>query len=329
VTAPRPLRIGVVGLGDIATKAYLPVLAGRPDLDLTLMSRDPDRVARVRARFGVDRATTRLEELLDGGPDAAFVHASTDAHAELVTGLLDAGVPVLVDKPLAPSLAEAAQLVELAESRGLSLAVGFNRRHAPVYAALAGLPRSAVLVQKNRVDLPDEPRRVVFDDFIHVVDTLRFLLPPGEERVDVRCVVRDGLLRTVTLGLSAGEVTGVGVMNRVSGSNEEVVDVLGDGHKHRVLDLSTVERHSRGKVEVVRRGDWTPVPEQRGFTGLCDWFLGAVREGRVLSARDALRTHEICEQVVLAARAGQPPESDSAVAASGAWRARAGGSSSA
>jgi virulence factor len=331
VTAGRRLRIGVVGLGDIATKAYLPVLAARPDLDLTLMSRDPDRVARVSSRFGVGRSTTRLDDLLDGGLDAAFVHASTDAHAELVSRLLGAGVPVLVDKPLAPSLDGAARLVELAESRGLSLAVGFNRRHAPVYTALAELPRSVVLVQKHRVGLPDEPRRVVFDDVIHVVDTLRFLLPPGEERLDVRCVVRDGLLLTVTLGLSSGGVTGVGVMNRVSGSNEEVVEVLGEGHRHRVLDLATVERHRDGGVQVVRRGDWTPVPEQRGFTGLCGWFLDAVRDGRVLSARDALRTHEICEQLVLAAGAdagGQPAETGSGSAAAGR-RIRRGGSSSA
>src|SRR4051812_49804601 len=39
--------------------------------------------------------------------------------------------------------------------------------------------------------------------------------------------------RTVTLTLTSGEVTGIGVMNRVSGSNEEVVEVLGDGQKHR------------------------------------------------------------------------------------------------
>ena len=297
----RPLRIGVVGLGDIATKAYLPILVARPDLELTLMSRDPDRVARVSRRFGVARSTSRLDDLLDAGLDAAFVHASTGAHAELVSRLLGAGVPVLVDKPLAPSMAEATALVELAEARGLSLAVGFNRRHAPVYTALAELPRSVVLVQKNRVGPPDEPRRVVFDDFIHVVDTLRFLLPPGEERAGVRCVVRDGLLRTVTLELHSGGATGLGVMNRVSGSNEEVVEVLGDGHKHRVLDLATVERHQEGGVQVVRRGDWTPVPEQRGFAGLCDRFLAAVRDGAVLSARDALRTHELCEDVVRAA----------------------------
>jgi virulence factor len=42
----------------------------------------------------------------------------------------------------------------------------------------------------------------------------------------------------------------------------------------------------------------------RGFTAMCDAFLSAVRSEEVLSARDALRTHEICEQVVTAAETG-------------------------
>jgi virulence factor len=159
-------------------------------------------------------------------------------------------------------------------------------------------------MQKNRVGMPDVPRRLVFDDFIHVVDTLRFLMPPGVEQVDIHCSVADGLLRTVTLGLHVGDVTGLGVMHRVSGSNEEVLELLGEGHKHRVVDLAEVWRHDAGELEgvrLVRRGDWTPVPTQRGFTAMCADFLDAVHTGRIVSARDALRTHEICEDVVLAA----------------------------
>jgi virulence factor len=300
------LRVGVVGLGDIATMDYLPVLARRGDVDLTLMSRTPQRVTRVGREFGVGRTTTRLADLLDAGLDAAFVHASTEAHADLVAALLGAGVHVLVDKPLAPSLGEARRLVELAERRDRSLMVGFNRRYAPAYAGLTALPRSVVIVQKHRTGLPDEPRRVVFDDFVHVVDTLRFLLPGEERRVDIRCVVAEGLLRTVSIGLHTSAATGFGVMHRVSGAAEEVVEVLGDGHKHRVVDLALVERQTDGEVRLERRGDWTPVPEQRGFAAMCEAFLAAAREGRVLSARDALRTHEICEDVVRAAGSAQP-----------------------
>jgi virulence factor len=302
----EPLRVGVIGLGDIAQKAYLPVLAARADVTLALMSRDLDRLTRLGRQYGAPLCVTRLDDLLDSGIDVAFVHASTEAHFGLVERLLSAGIHLLVDKPLAPSFADARHLVDLADRQGRSLAVGFNRRFAPAYAPLARLDRSVVLMQKNRVGMPDEPRRLVFDDFIHVVDTLRFLMPPGEEQVDIRCSVADGLLRTVTLGLHVGNVTGLGVMHRVSGSNEEVLEVLGDGHKHRVVDLAEVWRHDAGEpeaVRLVRRGDWTPTPTQRGFTAMCAAFLDAVHAGRIVSARDALRTHEICEDIVLAAEA--------------------------
>ena len=310
------LRVGVVGLGDIAQKAYLPVLAARGDVNLTLMSRDPDRLARVGRQYGGRATVSRLDQLIEKGIDVAFVHASTLAHVELVDRLLCAGIHVFVDKPLAPNYQEARYLVDLADRRGLSLAVGFNRRFAPAYTALAELSRSVVLIQKNRVGAPDAPRRLVFDDFIHVVDTLRFLMPPGEDHIDIRCSVADGLLRTVTLGISAGSATGLGVMHRVSGSNEEVVEVLGDGHKHRVVNLAEVWKHESAEpegVRMIRRADWTPVQTQRGFTAMCGAFLDAVLAGRAVSARDALRTHELCEDVVLAADAAIEGSSPSKV----------------
>jgi virulence factor len=299
-----PLRVGVVGLGDIARKAYLPVLTARDDVELSLMTRDPGRLADVARRYGIVRRTTRVEDFLDGTLDAAFVHASTAAHVGLVEQLLHAGVPVLVDKPLAPDLASSTRLVELAEQRGLSLAVGFNRRFCPAHVALAREPASVVIVQKHRSGLPGEPRQFVFDDFIHVVDTVRFLLPAGEEKVSVWCTTRDGLLATVSIALRVGASTGLGVMHRVGGAAEEVVEVLGPGYQHRVVDLAEEWRSdASGGLRLVRRDSWTDVPTVRGFTAMVDAFLSSVRANEVISARDALRTHEICEQVVQDAEA--------------------------
>jgi virulence factor len=298
----RPLRVGVVGLGDIAQKAYLPVLSARDDVELTLMTRDPERLLDLADRYGVTRRTTRFDDLLDGTLDAAFVHAATAAHAELVGGLLAAGVPVLVDKPLAPELASCTRLVELAEERGVSLAVGFNRRFCPAHVALTRAPVSVALVQKHRSGPPEEPRRFVFDDFIHVVDTVRFLMPAGKEEVSVWCTAQDGLLATATVALRVGTSTGLGVMHRVGGAAEEVVEVLGPGYQHRVVDLAEQWRaDGAGGLRLLRRDSWTDVPTVRGFTAMVETFLSAVRAGEVLSARDALRTHEICEQVVEAA----------------------------
>ncbi|MCZ9339175.1 Gfo/Idh/MocA family oxidoreductase, partial [Streptomyces sp. TRM76130] len=129
--------------------------------------------------------------------DAAFVHAPTDVHPEIVSRLLQAGVPTYVDKPLAYELADAERLVALAENRGTGLAVGFNRRHAPAYTQCAEHPRELILLQKNRIGLPEEPRTMILDDFIHVVDTLRFLVPGPVDDVTVRARVRDGLLHHV------------------------------------------------------------------------------------------------------------------------------------
>ncbi|MFJ4868102.1 Gfo/Idh/MocA family protein [Streptomyces sp. NPDC088757] len=293
------MKVGCIGLGDIAQKAYLPVLATLPGVELHLQTRTPATVERVAdtLHLPADRRHTTLDGLLSAGLDAAFVHASTAAHAEIAERLVEAGVPTYVDKPLAYEYADSERIVELAEKRAVSLAVGFNRRFAPSYAQCLDHPRDLILLQKNRIGLPEDPRTLVLDDFVHVVDTLRFLLPGEVEHVDVRARVRDGLMHHVVLQLSGDGFTAIGMMNRMNGSTEEILEVSGQDTKRQVLNLSDVVDH-KGQPTVRRRGDWVPVARQRGIEQVVLAFLDAVREGRVLSARDALLTHELCERVV-------------------------------
>ncbi|MGW1270838.1 Gfo/Idh/MocA family protein [Streptomyces sp. NPDC002491] len=295
------MKVGCIGLGDIAQKAYLPVLAAAPGIELHLQTRTRatlDRVADVH-RVPDEQRHRDLDALLAAGPDAAFVHAPTAAHPEIVARLLEAGVPTYVDKPLAYELADSERLVELAEEHGTSLAVGFNRRFAPGYAQCADHPRELILMQKNRIGLPEDPRAMVLDDFIHVVDTLRFLVPGPVDDVTVRARVEDGLLHHVVLQLAGEGFTALGVMNRLSGSNEEILEVSGQDTKRQVVNLAEVVDH-KGQPTVRRRGDWVPVARQRGIEQAVFAFLDAVRAGRTLSARDALATHELCERVVRA-----------------------------
>jgi len=244
-----------------------------------------------------DRRHTELDGLLAQDLDAAFVHAPTAAHPEIITRLLETGVPTYVDKPLAYRLADSERLVRLAENRNVSLAVGFNRRNAPGYVACFDHPRDLILMQKNRVGLPEEPRKMILDDFIHVVDTLRFLVPGTVKDVTVRARVEGGLLHHVVLQLSGDGFTALGVMNHVSGSAEEILDVSGRDSKRQVLNLAEIIDH-KGEPTVRRRGDWVPVARQRGIEQVALAFLDAVRAGKVLSARDALATHEMCERVL-------------------------------
>ncbi|GAA0849222.1 Gfo/Idh/MocA family protein [Streptosporangium amethystogenes subsp. fukuiense] len=294
------MKIAVIGLGDIAQKAYLPVLGATPGLDLHLCTRDRATLDRLGDAYRVERRLSSVDEVLGAGVEAAFVHVATEAHRGVVEPLLRAGVHVYLDKPIAYTLAEAERLVRLARESERSLLVGFNRRRAPSYAALRDLPRDLVVMQKHRARLPDNPRTVVYDDFIHVVDTLRFLVPGEVEHTVVRTRVREGLLEHVTLELSGDGFTAFGIMNRVGGLAEESVEVMGGGAKRRVVNMADVTDHT-GAETLTRRGDWTPVSRQRGIEQVCLEFLDAVRSGGVLDAGDALATHAICEDIVTAA----------------------------
>ncbi|MFI6847908.1 Gfo/Idh/MocA family protein [Kitasatospora sp. NPDC050467] len=293
------MPVGVIGLGDIAQKAYLPVLAALPGLDLRLMTRDRAKLDRIGDAHRIDpgKRFTDLGELIAGGIRAAFVHAATDQHVPIVEQLLTAGVDVYVDKPLDYTLDGSRRLVDLADRAGRSLMVGFNRRHAPGYVQALERPRDLIVLQKNREGLPEAARPMVFDDFIHVVDVLRFLVPGEVEHVDVRSRVRDGLVEHLVLTLAGEGFTALGIMNRVSGSTEEILQVSGGDSKREVHNLAEVIDH-RGQPTIRRRGDWVPVARQRGIEQVVLTFLDAVRTGKTLDARDALRTHELCELIV-------------------------------
>ncbi|WP_305068046.1 Gfo/Idh/MocA family protein [Kitasatospora sp. A2-31] len=299
------MPVGVIGLGDIAQKAYLPVVAALPGLDLRLMTRDRTKLDRIgdAYRIGAGERFTDLGELIGSGIRAAFVHAATEQHVPIVEQLLTAGVHVYVDKPLDYTIDGARRLVDLADRSGRSLVVGFNRRHSPGYLLAKERPRDLIVLQKNREGLPEAARSLVYDDFIHVVDTLRFLVPGEIEQVDVRSRVRDGLVEHLVLTLGGEGFTALGIMNRVSGSAEEVLEVSGGDSKREVRNLAEVIDH-RGQPTFRRRGDWVSVARQRGIEQVVLAFLDAVRGGRVLDAHDALRTHELCELIVERIEAG-------------------------
>ncbi|MGN9837933.1 Gfo/Idh/MocA family protein [Nonomuraea sp. H19] len=291
------MKTAMIGLGDIAEKAYLPVLAAQPALDLHLCTRNSARLDRLGDAYRIARRFTSVDEVIKAGVEAAFVHAATDAHPEIVESLLTAGIHVYVDKPIAYTLQESERLVRLAKTEDRSLMVGFNRRHAPGYAALAALPRHLVLMEKNRDNHPDTPRRAIFDDFIHVADTLRFLAPGAVTGTTIRTRVKDGLIEHIVLELSGDGFTAIGVMNRVSGASEESCEVMGDGVKRRVVNLGDVIDYRGGEV-LTRRPDWVPVARQRGIEQLCLEFLTAVGQGRRIDADDALASHALCEEIV-------------------------------
>lgn len=298
----RRLRVALIGLGDIATKAYLPVLAADPGIEPVFVTRDPARRQALRRAWRAPEAYASVQAaLIDGsGLDAAFVHAATEAHPGIALTLIQAGVPTFVDKPLALSVAEARSVVEAARSARVSLAVCFNRRYAPAYAEVAAWPGlDTVVLTKNRFGLPDDPRLVVFDDYVHVVDTLRFLVAPEPDHVEV--VARRGPGRTlgrVAITVRQGSRIGVGVMDRDSGQTVEVLEAMAPHRSRRVTDLVDVVDRGEGQAHHRQPDNWASVSLQRGFVAMIDALLESVRAGEVLDGGDALASHELCEVVL-------------------------------
>jgi virulence factor len=291
------MRVLVTGLGDIAHKAYLPVLSMLPDVELHLATRNRRVLDQAGCIFRVAGLHSSVDDALRTGPfDAAFVHAATDAHPALVRTLLEQRIATSVDKPLAANLAEVERLITLAERQRTLLTVGFNRRFAPSHVALKGVEADLIVMEKHRHQQPDAPRRVIFDDFIHVVDTLLFLAPGPVRRHSIETRVDQGMLLSVSLMLAGDGFTAIGTMHRDSGLNEERLDVIGSGVRRSVLNLAE-EIHMEGRECRQRRGDWTTVGKQRGFEAMCLDFLAGVTERRVTNSDAILATHRLCETI--------------------------------
>ncbi|MCV2352688.1 Gfo/Idh/MocA family oxidoreductase [Paucibacter sp. B2R-40] len=301
------MRIAVIGLGDIAQKAYLPLLSRRSDIELVLCSRNAATLQALGRQYRIENLACSIEDLARFAPKAAFVHTATAAHVEVTSALLEMGVDVYLDKPIAYELTAAERLVALARARGRLLMLGFNRRCAPLYQTLAEQPDPhLVLLQKHRVGQPAGVREFIFDDFIHVVDTLRWLAPSEPTTLAVAARVetgkRAGLLAHVSVQFKAGSFTGLGLMNRDSGANEECLELMCEGSKWRVENLNQASEHILGREQRHGFDDWTPVLKRRGFEAIIEQFLAAVRAPEVEHrwAEDALQTHRLCEQIVLA-----------------------------
>jgi virulence factor len=297
-----PLNVALIGLGDIAAQAYLPVLGADPDVAPVLITRDAQRRWALQRAWRVESAFATIAEALESGIalDAAFVHAATVAHPGMALELIAAGVPAFVDKPLALSAADSERVVRAARDAGVSMAACFNRRFAPAYEELTHWPGlDTVVLTKNRLDQPDDPRIVVFDDFVHVVDTLRFLACPQPERLEVSARPGpDGTLARVAITLHQQGRMAVGIMDRDSGQTVEVLEAMAPGRFRRVVDLVDVTDRHDGAAHRRQPDNWASVSAQRGFVTMVRSLLDSVRAGVVLDGADALATHELCERIL-------------------------------
>lgn len=295
------MKIGIIGLGSIAKKAYLPVFSSIENIELHLFTRNKSTLTEISEKYRFPFIHSELSDLIESGISAAFVHSSTESHYEIVKELLLHKIHVYVDKPITYDYDTAKELVELADSKNLILMTGFNRRFAPMYTAAKAVKNpNMVILQKNRHSLPNNARTFVYDDFIHVIDTVRYLLPG--EITDIQVVGRkkDGLLYHAVVQFHSDEATGIAIMNRDSGSAEEKLEVMGPDEKRTIFNLSEQIISKNNEETKLSFKDWDPTLFKRGFEQIISEFINCINTNTVpsITGRDALKTHEICEKIV-------------------------------
>ncbi|MGM9924722.1 MAG: Gfo/Idh/MocA family protein [Bacillus sp. (in: firmicutes)] len=301
------MRIGIIGLGDISKKAYLPVLSEKEGIELVLCTRNTDTLNSLSEKYRIQEKVRTVEELIARNIDAAFVSTATEAHFETAMALLKNDIHVYIDKPISMNFHETEEVVKLAKERGKIAMVGFNRRFIPRVKELKEYGRAnLIIMQKNRFAVPDHIRRFVVEDFIHVVDTLRFLMDTEINDVKVEYLRKGSMLHHLVIQLIGEGCTAIGIMNRDSGATEEIIEYMTSQNKYIVNNLvETIHFHDQ-EISISKFGDWEPTLYKRGFYQIVDHFIDCAANNKIPSPSidDSLTTHEICERIVASIDSG-------------------------
>ena len=325
-----PLRIGLVGLGEIALRAHLPALEREPRVALVAVAdSDPQRLA--AAPPGVRTTTDTARVLTDPELDAVIVATPPAATAALVREALEAGKWVLAEKPLALSVAETGEVRE-APRAAERLQIGLTYRHHPAVERLRELIAADALGRPLLIQaaICDEPanaeqdgrgyaRRLrslerlapVVSDGVHVCDRLSYLL--GEAPVDVV-----GWSLRTDPGYATANVNG-GVLTYADGTLAvvEVVWLTPVLPQSRFVvtgpkGLATLEPPTfRLTVELADGTTETHEPPgdktETCFTLQLERFVDAVLAGRppVPGLDDAIGSLELAERIARAAGVGR------------------------
>ncbi|WP_438862545.1 Gfo/Idh/MocA family protein [Neptunicella sp.] len=294
------MRIAIIGLGDIAQKAYLPIVANHRGITPILCTRHRETLVDLAAQYRINEYYQDLTELLANKPDAAMIHSSTESHFAIATLCLNAGVPVFIDKPISYDYAECEQLVNLAIRKNLPLILGFNRRFAPLYQPLLQAKPVQVHYQKNRHNLPSTARQFIFDDFIHVLDFVRHCNGTMPEQIDVFAYQHQSLLASVQVQWQAHGSLFSASMNRLNGVTEERLEYYAENKKWQIENLRQGRVWQNNTATELSFNDWDNTLYKRGFVTMIDDMLRQFNQG--INNHDASQqivdSHRLCEQIV-------------------------------
>ncbi|HEY2376689.1 MAG TPA: Gfo/Idh/MocA family oxidoreductase [Gemmatimonadaceae bacterium] len=197
--APAPIRVGLIGYGLAGSVFHAPLIVSTPALRLAaIVTGDSDRRAKAAHDHPSARIVESADRLWDDARDLDFVVVATPnrTHVPLARAALDAGLPVVVDKPFAPTAAEGRALIAHASERNLLLTVFQNRRWDSDFLTVRQLASDGSLGTVFRLDSrfdrwrpipkggwrergdPAEAGGLLYDLGSHLIDQALLLLGP-------------------------------------------------------------------------------------------------------------------------------------------------------
>lgn len=180
-----PIRVGVVGVGHLG-QHHARVYAELPGVELVgVVDRSSERAREIADRHG----TAALDDprLLIGRVDAASISTPTASHLAVAKILIEAGIHVLVEKPLCSTAASARALCALAEKHGVKLQVGHIERFNPAVRAVRHRVKDPRFLSCDRVSpfsFRSQDIGVVMDLMIHDLDIVLHLCEGEVEHVE-------------------------------------------------------------------------------------------------------------------------------------------------
>ena len=174
----KPIRVAVVGAGEFG-RNHVRVWRDLEGVELAgVIDTNPERAAKVASEFGT-KVIRDLDALAAERVSAVSVAVPTREHARVGCRLLDAGMDILVEKPMAVSLAEADELIASAERSGSILQIGHVERFNPAVGAAQKIVLRPMFFEVHRLGI-FTPRSldidVVYDVMIHDLDILLSLV---------------------------------------------------------------------------------------------------------------------------------------------------------
>jgi predicted dehydrogenase len=281
------LRIAVVGVGHLG-QHHARLLAAMDGVQLVgIVDTKPGRAGEIASKLSVP-SFTHLGELPLDGLDAVTIAVPTVSHLDVALPLIDAGVSVLVEKPLSSSLDDADKMIESAARRGVVLAAGHTERFNPAVVAALPLVSKPRFIEVHR--LGTFPERsldidVIFDLMIHDLDLLLTsvksevvsieaigvnVLTPKTDIANVRLRFESGCIANVTASrISRDKIRKVRFFQRASYLSIDYA--AQEAEIYRLVAQNGRPQIEGGKLEIKR--------DEPLRAELAD-FVGAVRDRR-------------------------------------------------